>query len=91
MEQSKETIAITSGKLLRLEELAHELSNSNGLIESYVMGMARGLFDLNDDHLTRVLSMASRGREALMSLMWEIGEIRISTHEQGNQKRNPSR
>jgi hypothetical protein len=88
MEQRPEPIAIPLNTLSNLEELVHKLSNSNGLIAAYLTQTLKGPPSTWPKRLATALELSTKARETLMSLMFEIGQIRISaqgeTYEQEN-------
>jgi hypothetical protein len=83
MKQSPEPIAILLKRLSRLEELVHDLSNSDGLMAAYLTQTLKGPSGAWPERLATALELSMKARETLMSLMWEIGQIRISAQEQG--------
>jgi hypothetical protein len=83
MKQPPETVAITLERLSRLEELVHNLSNSDGLIAAYLTQTLKGPSGAWPERLATALELSTKARKTLMSLMWEIGQIRISAQEQG--------
>jgi hypothetical protein len=83
MKQPPEPIAIQLKRLSRLEELVHDLSNSDGLIAAYLTQTLKGPSRAWPERLATALELSTKARETLMSLMWEIGQIRISGQEQG--------
>jgi len=79
--------SISPEKLRRLEELVHELSNSVGLAAAYLELKQKAESVGSDERFQTALRLTAECRTALASLMWEIGQIRISPRgeEHGNQ------
>ena len=76
--------SISPDKLKRLEEAAHELSNSVGLAAAYLELKQKAESVGSDERFQTALRLTTECRTALMALMWELGEIRISAGEEGH-------
>ena len=79
--------SISPDQLKRLEEAAHELSNSVGLAAAYLELKRDAGSVVPGERFETALRLTKECRTALASLMWEIGQIRISPRgeEHGNQ------
>ncbi len=76
--------SISPDQLKRLEEAAHELSNSVGMAAAYLeLGQKTTSIPLSERFAT-ALRLTSECRMALISLMWQLGQIRISGGEEGH-------
>jgi predicted component of type VI protein secretion system len=76
--------SISPDKLRRLEELVHELSNSVGLAAAYLELNQKAWSVGSGERLETALRLTKECRTSLASLMWEIGQIRISAAEEGH-------
>ena len=79
--------SISPDKLHKLEELVHELSNSVGLAAAYLELNQKAWSLGSGERMETALRLTKGCRTTLESLMWEIGQIRISPRgeEHGNQ------
>ena len=73
--------SISPDKLKRLEEAAHELSNSVGLAAAY-LELKRNASVVPSERFETALRLTTECRTALMALMWELGQVRISAGEE---------
>lgn len=73
--------SISPDKLCRLEELVHELSNSVGLAAAYLELNQKAGSGQSIERFETALRLTTECRTALASLMWEVGQIRISAGE----------
>ena len=76
--------SISPDKLRRLEELVHELSNSVGLAAAYLELKQTAASVGPNERFETALRLTTECRTALMALMWELGQIRISAGEEGH-------
>jgi hypothetical protein len=73
--------SISPDKLRRLEELVHELSNSVGLAAAYLELKQKAGSGESIERFEIALRLTTECRTALASLMWEVGQIRVSAEE----------
>jgi hypothetical protein len=69
--------------LLRLEESAHDLSNTVGLAMNFLIFPAGNLTPEMTERVLTALECCTRAHVALKRLMWDLGEIRDQAQEHG--------
>ena len=76
-------IAVPLEKVLKLEELAIEVCNCDASTARYLTLILNGPPSAWVECLATAQELAKKGRKAMMSLMWEIRQIRLSSRQQG--------
>ena len=79
-------VAVPLEKVLKLEELSHEVCNCDGLTARYLTLTLNGPPSAWVECLATAQELAKKGRKAMMSLMWEIRQIRLSSRQQGSEQ-----